>query len=592
MLQAGVYKNDITAFKKGVGMLGYGMYFNTMEGIATPLYARAFVVADSTTDSKVCIVVCELGFITMALKKGVLQALQQKQPDIGIDEENLMLLAQHTHSGPGGFSYYGLYSISIPGFVQEIYDKLVATISDAIIEANKRMQHVTISYKEGQFELATNVAFNRSLLQYNQNPEVTEKITQATSNKGVNRTMQLIDFINEKAESIGSINWFGVHTTSVSNDNLKLCSDNKGYAAQYIEDDLAKTSNSNYVGAFAQGSCGDISPRFRYNPKRPYQRGKWEGEYYDDFDSAKYNGKLQYEKAKEILGSSPIAALSDKIDYTLKYVNFTDITCLPKYTGGKAGCQTGFACQGMAFFGGARVDGPGAPKIIVFFGNMITAFIKKLEKFRALYKGEKYKNIIERKYRTQGKKAIFMETHAKRVMGTKHVDRIFLPAWIDPSIHSLKDFYKKDGYKDKPWTAKILPLQIIRIGQLAICGFPFEITTIAAKRLRNSLLKELAASGITEVILAPYANSYSGYITTNEEYQVQMYEGGHTVFGEWSLAALQTKFDELTSALNQTRATRTIANDELPPDFTVDELNQYPFYKRNWYLRQEKRNKR
>ena len=130
------------------------------------------------------------------------------------------------------------------------------------------------------------------------------------------------------------------------------------------------------------------------------------------------------------------------------------------------------------------------------------------------------------------------------------------------------------------------------MGEVAICAFPFEITTIAAKRLKESLLESLNKRVIKEIILAPYANSYSGYITTYEEYQVQMYEGGHTVFGEWSLAALQTKFDELAQAMNLTREKREIVHDNLPPDFTEEELNQYPFFKAKWYKKKEKQVKK
>ena len=83
MFLIGAAKTDITAFKKGVGMLGYGLYFNTMEEVETPLYARTFVYVDPGTQSKVCFVNCELGFITIALKKGVLIELRSRDPQCG-----------------------------------------------------------------------------------------------------------------------------------------------------------------------------------------------------------------------------------------------------------------------------------------------------------------------------------------------------------------------------------------------------------------------------------------------------------------------------------------------------------------------------
>ena len=68
-----------------------------------------------------------------------------------------------------------------------------------------------------------------------------------------------------------------------------------------------------------------------------------------------------------------------------------------------------------------------------------------------------------------------------------------------------------------------------------------------------------------------------------------MYEGGHTVFGEWSLAGQQTNFDELASEMNAANESREITHDKLPPDFTEEELNQYPFFKAKWYERKERR---
>ena len=47
-------------------------------------------------------------------------------------------------------------------------------------------------------------------------------------------------------------------------------------------------------------------------------------------------------------------------------------------------------------------------------------------------------------------------------------------------------------------------------------------------------------SGVTEPVVVGLANNYMGYLTTPEEYEMQHYEGGHTVYGVWtSLARAQ-----------------------------------------------------
>lgn len=58
---------------------------------------------------------------------------------------------------------------------------------------------------------------------------------------------------------IGSINWFAVHCTSLSNTNRLISGDNKGVASQMMEKKY-KVKSKNYVGAFAQSNEGDVSP--------------------------------------------------------------------------------------------------------------------------------------------------------------------------------------------------------------------------------------------------------------------------------------------------------------------------------------------
>jgi len=137
------------------------------------------------------------------------------------------------------------------------------------------------------------------LAAYNLNKGV-ELLTPEQKNKAINREMTLLQFVGQGANPIGSINWFGVHATSISNDLHDINADNKGYAATFLEADFGR-QNKDYVGAFAQGSAGDVSPKFVFNKERHWQRGFWEGKYPDDIKSAKYNGDLQYKKAKELI---------------------------------------------------------------------------------------------------------------------------------------------------------------------------------------------------------------------------------------------------------------------------------------------------
>lgn len=96
---------------------------------------------------------------------------------------------------------------------------------------------------------------------------------------------------------------------------------------------------------------------------------------------------------------------------------------------------------------------------------------------------------------------------------------------------------------------KAQPLQIMRIGSVAIAGVPFELTFEQANRTRTVLENTLSSAGVTKVIIATHANAYSQYVTTREEYAAQHYEGATCLFGPWSGAALTQELDKLAQGI-------------------------------------------
>jgi neutral ceramidase len=569
MYEIGTGKADITAFKKGVGMLGYGIFENKVERVETPLYARAFVFKDISSNKKIAFVNCEICFITISVKRGVAKKLTRKYPELGYDLDNLFLTAQHTHSGPGGFSHYGFYNISTPGFVPEVYQAIVEGIVEAIVAAEKNLKPGKISFNKGSFAPEIDVAFNRSIKAYNSNPEITNKATEATANTALDREMTMfrIDGVDDKP--IGALNFFGVHTTSVHNDNRSICSDNKGYAAQFHEDEW-KDKAPGFISIFAQKVAGDVTPNYVWDKKKHWTRGPFE----DNFKSASYNGKLQYDKAKELFDFAQTKeAVNIGIDYALMYANLSNITCDPEFTNGVTDAKTGLSCHGLAFFKGTK-EGPGMAPPLIAVSALAVEITRAYEYIRALFVSKKEKQRIYDKYKVQGKKKIMVESGARRVLITPNVSKLFVPGALDPSVRYFKYFHKTGGLDHKPWIPQTLPLHIAILGQVALVGLPAEITTAAGERLRKSVLDVLQQRGVTEVIVCSYANAYCGYVTTYEEYQVQCYEGGHTVFGEYTLAAFQTKYKELAQQLLKKPEERLIDNTDVPVEFTDDELKK------------------
>ena len=78
---------------------------------------------------------------------------------------------------------------------------------------------------------------------------------------------------------------------------------------------------------------------------------------------------------------------------------------------------------------------------------------------------------------------------------------------------------------------RVLPVQVVRVGEAAIVGLPFELTVETGRRIAEAVAAGTRGHGVEQVVVSSVANEYSGYCTTPEEYGEQRYEGGHTLYG-------------------------------------------------------------
>lgn len=103
---------------------------------------------------------------------------------------------------------------------------------------------------------------------------------------------------------------------------------------------------------------------------------------------------------------------------------------------------------------------------------------------------------------------------AKWVLGSRRLQPLILPT---------EDF------------PRVLTIQVLRIGDTAIVGAPFEITVEAGRRIAEAVDRTGigigAGTGGGHAIVSSVANGYCGYCTTAEEYSLQYYEGGHNLHG-------------------------------------------------------------
>ena len=91
-------------------------------------------------------------------------------------------------------------------------------------------------------------------------------------------------------------------------------------------------------------------------------------------------------------------------------------------------------------------------------------------------------------------------------------------------------------------------VQVIRVGDRLLLGAPGEPSVEMGRRFEQAVRPTLPA-GVKEPVVVGLANDYMGYLTTPEEYQMQHYEGGHTVYGIWTSLVVRNAFEALTKSL-------------------------------------------
>jgi neutral ceramidase len=563
MYKVGVAKVEIQFEGEGFGMMGYGRAFNVIKGRFTPLYCRSFCFENEGED-RLFFVQAEICMVFPEIKRELLDRLQRNYRDSIFRDDNIMLTGQHTHSAPAGFSHYPMYNFSVPGFRPHVFEAVVRAFYDAIVRSYENVQDAVLKFGYGDFPEEEEVGFNRSLAAYNANPEV-KKRKESETHLAIERTMFLLKVENPDGDTLGQINWFGVHPTSLGNRIHLISYDNKGYAAEYLEQDLGEGS----VSIFAQQFAGDVSPNFHGVGK------KWpKGKYKDDIESAKFNGRLQSNQALRILAKmdNRNKLLSGQMDSEVIYRDFSKVNIHPEFTGGKEDERTWLPCHGIAFLKGTPVDGRGMPDGIATLAISISKSIRQSELNKAKILSPEKREAIEAKYKAQDPKDIAFETGEGRVMGSNDIQNLFIPGILDGTIMQMKKEHRDGALKELPWSPVVLPLQYFRLGELAIIGFPGEITTEAGRQLRDLCAEILKEAGIRYVVISTYANSYFGYCTTFEEYQLQLYEGGHTVFGSRTHDAFRTEFKNMLSECLKPKKDRKFERNPKPKVFSDKEI--------------------
>jgi neutral ceramidase len=485
--RVGVGVGDITGSPAEVGMLGYADPGQTTAGLASRQWARAFVVADGA-GGRVAFVSAEVDFVTTAVQLEVLKRLRARFGAVYTDQ-NLVLTATHTHSGPGGFDEHLLYNLTTLGFEQQTFDALAGGIERAVVAAHADLAPGAVKFAEGTLAGAN---VNRSRAAFDRDPAA----DRARFPDATDQRMTVLRF-EQGGRPVGLLDFFATHGTSMRPDNHLISADNKGYASYLVESRFG--GRDDFVAGFAQSSAGDMSPNLR--------GGGAQGPTDDQAENVRIIGRLQAEKALELFASAT-EALSGPVAALGRYADFGTIDVGGGYTPDGQPHRTCPGALGQNFTAGAE-DGPGPD--IVDEGDLATNPLLLVA-------------------------GVVVNPTPAAVRVCQAPKQVFLGS----------------GSQNPPWTPQVMPLQILRIGQLAIATAPGEFTVVAGQRVVDAVRAELGAL-TPHLVLAGYANSYAGYVATPEEYDTQHYEGAATHFGRYTQSAYAQELARLAAALRDGR---------------------------------------
>ena len=97
--------------------------------------------------------------------------------------------------------------------------------------------------------------------------------------------------------------------------------------------------------------------------------------------------------------------------------------------------------------------------------------------------------------------------------------------------------------------SQAVPFMVLRIGDGMFATIPGEPTVGVGAQIRAAIEPMLDGSPINHLALIGYAGDYLNYFTTPAEYEQQAYEGGFTVYGEYSAGVLRDTLAGLTHEL-------------------------------------------
>ena len=291
--------------------------------------------------------------------------------------------------------------------------------------------------------------------------------------------------------------------------------------------------------------------------------------------------------------------VSGDIDYELIYVdmsnqevprgNYPETLSPGDYYSNDYFLLGGFGRFGALFKPKLKVARTSPPTIglgaIARFDDRLVKLMVNFEKFirytrlgTSFFKGSERTKYLWSMYRSQGEKTVMLEgDEYSSALGFKIGGKLFNTfAGVDPVLLELGRGRSIGLHNEHTLYPKIVPLQIVIVGNVAILGVSGEPGNIAGQRIEKTVYEQLKHRGVKTVIVNGYANENTGYIFTPEEYPHQFTPSqcGFVLYGRWTSPAFRYNFEKLANAMLYSPEER---------DYMLDRDKQPYAFSPHWY---------
>lgn len=502
-----------------ISFMGYADPAQVGSGLRQRLYSRAFIVGSpSKPEDRFVYLVLDTATGDTAVRNGILEGVAALGSAYSVySRSNIAVTGTHSHSGPGAWVNYLLPQITAKGFDKQSYK---AIVDGAVLSIKRAHESLTPGHLSFGTTKVNGANINRSLYAYLANPAAErERYNNGPSDDGsVEKDLTLLKFEKTNGQAMGVLTWFPTHGTSMYGNNTLVSGDNKGVAAYLFE----KSMGGSFVAGFSQANVGDTTPNVlgAWCEDGLNQQCSFENSTCADGKSQSCRARGPFFRVKDNGASSCFEIGKRQADAAKGLFNtwsgtnvqgnsvksfhlFHDMSTFSFPLPNGTVVKTCPAALGYSFAAGTT-DGPGAFDF------------------------------------TQGDSG---KPDANPIW--KLVSGLLKPPsaeqkacqWPKPVLLDV-------GRINNPyaWTPNIVDIQVLRVGQFMIIVAPGEASTMAGRRWKAAVATSATRLGLTsgvapKVVIGGPSNTYAHYITTNEEYGRQRYEGASTLYGPWTAEA-------------------------------------------------------